>query len=88
MTPPWTVLLNAGAALALVLVLMAGLSAVARRWPGLKQRALASDALKLRGALRLDGRRCLFLVEADGQRFLILAGGETDIISPLAPPSG
>jgi hypothetical protein len=88
MTPPWTLLLNTGAALAAVLLLMAGVAAVARRWPGLKQGAVASNALKLRGALRLDTRRCLFLVEADGQSFLVLAGGETDCIAPLGPGTG
>jgi hypothetical protein len=88
MAPPWPLLLTAAAALAAVLLLMAGLAALARRWPALKSAAAVSNALVLRGALRLDQRRCLFLVEADGQRFLILAGGETDAISPLGPHAG
>jgi flagellar biogenesis protein FliO len=83
MTPPWMLLLNTGAALAGVLLLMAGLAAVGRRWPGLKPPGAASQALALRGALRLDSRRSLYLVEVEGQRFVILAGGETDSLVKL-----
>lgn len=81
-------ILVAAAALATVLLLIWGLSWLARRTPALFAAQQANDAGPLlRGTLRLDTRRCLHLVEAHGRHALILTGGVTDVIALLPPPA-
>lgn len=79
--------LVAALALAVVLVLIAALSWLARKAPGLLPPTPASGAgMVLRGTLRLDARRRLHLVEIGGQQALVLTGGTTDTIASLSPP--
>jgi flagellar biogenesis protein FliO len=77
----------AGLALCAVLLLIVGLSWLARRAPGLLPPAPASGAgIMLRGTLRLDSRRRLHLVEIGGRQALVLTGGVSDVIVCLPPP--
>jgi len=76
----------AALALCAVLLLIAGLSWLARRTPGLLPIPQGAGALVVRGSLRLDARRRLHLVEAGGHQALVLTGGATDVMLRLPPP--
>jgi flagellar biogenesis protein FliO len=67
--------------LAAVLLLILGLSWLARRLPQWRMAAPANAAAPvLLGSLALDARRRLHLVEVQGARALVLTGGVTDIL--------
>jgi flagellar biogenesis protein FliO len=70
-----------------LLILIAGRGA--RLLPAFR-RVEGQAALKLCGTLALDARRRLHLVEADGQRALVLTGGGRDVLIawPDTPPPG
>jgi flagellar biogenesis protein FliO len=64
-----------------VLLLILGLSWLARRVPAWQPRGTAHAATPvLLGSLALDARRRLHLVEVQGARALVLTGGVTDIL--------
>ena len=64
-----------------VLLLILGLSWLARRLPAWQPHGTASAATPvLLGSLALDARRRLHLVEVQGARALVLTGGVTDIL--------
>jgi flagellar biogenesis protein FliO len=69
----------------LAVVALAVLAARAARWRGLAQPDTARR-LRLAGTLALDSRRRLHLVEADGQRVLVLAGGTDCVLKLDAQP--
>ena len=85
-------------ALAVILGLLAGLSALAKRvlprW-GIGLGALASHQRKqgqtrparvAPASIRLDPRRRLTLVALDGMRFAVLTGGASDVLLALPEP--
>ncbi len=77
----WSVL-----ALGAVLLLILGLSWLARQFPAWRNTAGANAAAPvLLGSLALDTRRRLHLVEVQGARALVLTGGVTDILVCLPP---
>jgi flagellar biogenesis protein FliO len=64
-----------------VLLLILGLSRVARKFPTWKPRGTANGASPvLIGTLALDARRRLHLVDVQGVKALVLTGGVTDIL--------
>ena len=64
-----------------VLLLILGLSWLARRLPQWRMAVPANAATPvLLGSLALDARRRLHLVEVQGARALVLTGGVTDIL--------
>jgi len=64
-----------------VLLLILGLSWLARQAPAWRPRGAATAAAPvLLGSLALDARRRLHLVEVQGVRALVLTGGVTDIL--------
>ncbi len=68
-------------ALGAVLLLILGLSWIARKMPAWQPRGTANGAsLVLMGTLALDARRRLHLVELQGAKALVLTGGVTDIL--------
>ncbi len=72
----WAVL-----SLGAVLLVILGLSWLAKQAPGWRPRGAASgEAPMLLGSLALDARRRLHLVEVQGARALVLTGGVTDIL--------
>ncbi len=86
------------AALAVILGLLAGLSALAKRvlprW-GIGLGAHAGHQSKQRpmhvarvppASIRLDPRRRLTLVSLDGVRFAVLTGGASDVLLALPEP--
>ncbi len=80
-------LLVAALSLAAVLLLIAAIAWLLRRAPGLLPAAAPQCAvLHLRATLRLDPRRRLYLVEAEGHQALVLTGGASETIVPLPPP--
>jgi hypothetical protein len=79
-------------ALALILALLAGLSALAKRvlprW-GIKPVLGGSPASGIAGrapSVRLDPRRKLTLVALGGMRFAVLTGGASDVLIALPAP--
>jgi flagellar biogenesis protein FliO len=71
-----------------VLLLILGLSWLARAFPGWRAGAAANGAAPvLLGSLPLDARRRLHLVEVQGARALVLTGGVTDILVYLPQPA-
>jgi flagellar biogenesis protein FliO len=72
----WAVLV-----LAAVLLLILGLSWLARQFPAWRPLGVANAAAPvLLGSLALDARRRLHLVEVQGAQALVLTGGVTDIL--------
>ncbi len=92
MTAQTPQLLVSGLALAAVLLLILLFSWLARRIPALAMPTMrlkvgSGAALTLRGALALDTRRRLYLVEVEGRHALVLTGGATEAIVCLPPPA-
>ena len=64
-----------------VLLLIWGLSWLARQVPSWRMAAPAKGAAPvLLGSVALDARRRLFLVEVQGEKALVLTGGATEIL--------
>ena len=79
--------LGAIVALAAVLLLILGLSWLAKQFPNWRPRGPANAAAPiLLGSLALDARRRLHLIEVQGARAIVLTGGATDILVCLPAP--
>jgi flagellar biogenesis protein FliO len=76
-------MVQGGAALAVVLALILLAARLARRH-GVARAALDPAALRLRATLALDARRRLHLVDIAGGAALILTGGDHDQVVLLA----
>jgi flagellar protein FliO/FliZ len=81
----WLSLVRMLAALAFVLALLLAAPHLLRRFHN-RLRPMSGQRLRIIEALALDQRRRLLLVGCDEQQFLLLLGGESDVLlSRLSP---
>ena len=80
-------MLQAGAALGMVLALVALAGLAARRFRGAGGASLQDDALRVRATLALDAKRRVHLLQTPAGPVLILTGGGPDclVVLPQVP---